>query len=67
MSYYDPDPVILPAEIRHRGSRFGAMLTQMQPMPMPVPKPETAQPLAPPARTRLGERLRQNHGPFVVQ
>ena len=67
MSYYDPDPVVLPAEIRYRGSRFGAMLTQNQPMPMPVAKPETAQPLAPPARTRLGERMRQNYGPFVVQ
>jgi len=67
MSYYDPDPVILPAEIRIPGSRFGSMLTQMQPVPMPVPRPETAQPLAPPTRTRLGERLRQNYGPFVVQ
>ena len=66
MSYYDPDPIILPAEIRIRGSRFGAMLTKTEPMPLPVPKPEAAQPLAPPAKTRLGERLRQNHGPFIV-
>ena len=67
MSYYDPDPVILPAEIRLRGSRFGAPFTQLQPMPLPVPRPATATPITPPARTRLGERFRQNLGPFVVQ
>jgi hypothetical protein len=66
MSYYDPDPVILPAEIRSRGSKFGAILPKMEPMPLPVPKPETAQFLAPPAKTRFGERLRQNHGQFIV-
>jgi hypothetical protein len=65
MSYYDPDPVILPAEIRLRGSRFSGALTQLQPMPMPVPKPETAQPVVP-SRTRLGERIRQNFGTFIV-
>ena len=67
MSYYDPDPVILPAEIRLRGSRFAAPLTQLQPMPLPVPRPETAQFLSPPARTRLGERFRQNFGAFSVK
>ena len=66
MSYYDPDPVILPAEIRLRGSKFGASLTQLQPMPLPAPRPETAQIISPPARTRLGERIRQNLGPFIV-
>jgi hypothetical protein len=67
MSYYDPDPVILPAEIRLRGSRFSALFTDLQPIPMPMPRPETAQPISPPARTRLGERLRQTLGPFVVR
>jgi len=67
MSYYDPDPVILPAEIRLRGSRFSAPLTQLQPMPLPIPRPETAQIVSPPARTKLGERFRQNYGTFVVQ
>ena len=66
MSYYDPDPVILPAEIRLRGSRFGAPFTQLQPMPLPVPRPNEAQPISPPARTKLGERLRQTFGTFVV-
>jgi hypothetical protein len=66
MSYYDPDPVVLPAEIRLRGSRFAAPLTQLQPLPLPVPRPATAQPIAP-ARTRLGERLRQTFGTFAVQ
>jgi hypothetical protein len=63
MSYYDPDPVILPAEIRLRGSRLAAPFTQIQPIPLPVPRPETAQP-AP--RVRLGERLRQTFGAFIV-
>ena len=66
MSYHDPDPVILPAEIRIRGSRFLTPLTQAQAMPMPVPKPATAHPVGPPARTRIGERIRQNLGTFVV-
>ena len=66
MSYYDPDPVILPAEIKLRGSKFSAAFTQLQPMPLPVPRPETAQIITPPARTRIGERLRQNYGPFIV-
>jgi hypothetical protein len=67
MSYYDPDPVILPAEIRLRGSRFGAAMTNMQPMPLPIPKPGTARPVSAPARTRFGERLRQNLGTFTIQ
>ena len=71
MSYYDPDPVILPAEIRMHGLNLAmaktAPFTQMQPMPLPIPRPETAQPVSPPARTRLGERLRQNFGTFVVR
>ncbi|MCL2006262.1 MAG: hypothetical protein FWG73_08895 [Planctomycetaceae bacterium] len=70
MSYYDPDPVILPAEIRIRGSRFLAPLTQNQPMPMPVAMPDTAQYISPPAKTRIGDRVRQrlNIGTtFVVQ
>ena len=66
MSYHDPDPVILPAEIRLRGSRFSAPLTQLQPMPLPVPRPESARPVSP-SRTQLGERLRQTFGSFVVQ
>ena len=68
MSYYDPDPVILPAEIQLSGSRFSAPFTQLQPMPLPVPKPATAQSISPPARTRLGERVRRNLdlGPFIV-
>jgi len=66
MSYYDPDPVILPAEIRLRGSRFSIPFTQMQPMPLPVPRPESARPIQP-SRTRLGERMRQTFGAFVVQ
>ena len=66
MCYHDPDPVILPAEIRLRGSRFSAPFTQMQPIPMPVPRPESAQPIRP-SRTQLGERLRQTFGAFVVQ
>ena len=67
MSYHDPDPVVLPAEIRLRGSRFFTPLTQAQPMPMPVPRPDSAQLITPPARTRLGERIRQNYGTFIVQ
>ena len=63
MSYYDPDPVILPAEIRLRGSKLAAPFSQIQPIPLPVPRPETAQP-AP--RVRLGERLRQTFGAFIV-
>ena len=66
MSYYDPDPVILPAEIQLRGSKFSAPLTQLQPMPLPIPRPETARIISPPARTRIGERFRQNYGPFIV-
>ena len=67
MSYYDPDPVILPAEIRLRGSKMLAPLTQLQPIPMPLPRPETARLVAPPARTRLGERMRQTFGTFIVE
>ena len=66
MSYYDPDPVILPAEIRLHGSRFSAHLTQMQPVPLPMPRPDTAQPTRP-ARTRLGERVQKTFGSFIVQ
>ena len=66
MSYYDPDPVILPAEIRLRGSRFSIPFTQAQPMPLPVPRPESARPVKP-SRTRVGERVRQTFGSFVVQ
>jgi hypothetical protein len=67
MSYYDPDPVILPAEIRLRGSRFSGPFTQLQPVPLPVPKPETARPVNPPPRSRLGARLQQNFGAFTAQ
>lgn len=66
MSYYDPDPVILPAEIRLRGSRFAVPLTNLQPVPLPVPKPPTAVPLSPPARTRIGGQIRQTFSPFAV-
>ena len=66
MSYYDPDPVILPAEIRLRGSRFSAPLTQLQPVPLPVPRPEAARPVHP-SQTKFGERMRQTFGTFVVQ
>jgi len=66
MCYHDPAPVILPAEIRLRGSRFSAPFTQMQPVPMPLPRPESARPVHQP-RTQLGERLRQPFGAFVVQ
>ena len=66
MSYYDPDPVILPAEIKLHGSKFSAPFTQLQPVPMPVPRPETAQPIHP-SRTRFGERMRQTFGSFIVQ
>jgi len=66
MSYYDPDPVVLPAEIRLHGSRFLEPFTQYQPMPLPVPKPATAVPVSPPARTRVGGWIRQNLGPFTV-
>ena len=67
MSYYDPDPVILPAEIQLRGTRFSAPFTQLQPMPLPVPQPEGAQLAYPPPRNRLGERIRQAFGTFVAQ
>ena len=67
MSYYDPDPVILPAEIRLRGSRFAGPLTQLQPVPLPVPRPETARPVNPPPRSRLGARIQYNFGAFTVQ
>jgi len=67
MSYYDPDPVILPAEIRLRGTKMLAPLTQLQPMPMPMPRPETARVVAPSARTRIGERMRQTFGTFIVE
>ena len=66
MSYHDPDPVILPAEIRLRGSRFSGPITQLQPIPMPMPKPDSAQPVYP-SRTRFGERMRQTFGSFIVQ
>ena len=66
MSYYDPDPVILPAEIRLRGAKLFVPFTEMQPMPLPVPRPATAQPLYP-SRTRLGERMRQTFGTFIVR
>ena len=66
MSYYDPDPVVLPAEIRLRGSRFAEPFAHLQPMPLPVPKPATATHVLPPARTRIGERIRQNFGTFTV-
>ncbi|MDR0328300.1 MAG: hypothetical protein LBI05_08405 [Planctomycetaceae bacterium] len=62
MSYYDPDPIILPAEIQLYGSRLAAHLAhqpQIQPIPLPVPRPATAQPVTAPARTRIGERMRQ--------
>jgi hypothetical protein len=68
MSYYDPDPVILPAEIRLYGSRIAAEIVrqpQIQPIPWPIPKPAMAQPVAPPARTRIGERMRQS-GTFYI-
>ena len=67
MCYHDPAPVILPAEIRLRGSGLFTPLTQAQPMPMPLPRPATAQPITPPARTRIGERVRQNSAPFIVR
>jgi hypothetical protein len=63
MSYYDPDPVIMPAEIRLRGSRWSTPLTQMQPMPLPAPRPEAVRY---PESARLGERLRQTFGTFIV-
>ena len=66
MSYYDPDPVILPAEIQLRGSRFSAPLTQLQPVPLPVPRPEAARPLYP-SQTRFAGWVRQTFGSFVVQ
>ena len=66
MSYYDPDPVILPAEIQLRGSRFSAPLTQLQPVPLPVPRPEATRPLYP-SQTRFAGWMRQTFGSFVVQ
>ena len=70
MSYYDPDPVILPAEIRLRGSKFSGLFTQMQPIPLPLPRPETAR-LTPPrtrfGETRMGEQMRKTFGTFIVQ
>jgi hypothetical protein len=66
MSYYDPDPAILPAEIRLYGTKLAANLAmqpQIQPMPLPMPRPAMAQP-AP--KQRLGERLRQNFGTFLL-
>jgi len=67
MSYYDPDPVVLPAEIQMRGTKSSAPFTQIEPMPLPVPRPATAEPITPPARSRLGERIRQNYAPFIVR
>ena len=67
MCYHDPPPVILPAEIRLRGSGLFIPLTQAQPIPLPLPRPDTAQPITPPARTRIGERVRQNWAPFIVR
>ena len=67
MSYYDPDPVVLPAEIRMHSFNFLAPVRGVQPMPLPVPKPAGAQPVAPPARTRIGERLRQSGTFFIPQ
>ena len=66
MSYHDPDPVILPAEIRLRGSRFSVPLTQMQPVPLPVPRPEMVRP-AYPSQSRFVEWTRTTFGTFVVQ
>ena len=68
MSYYDPDPVVLPAEIRLYGTKIAANLAlqpQIQPMPLPSPRPDMAQSIAPPARTRMGERIR-NVGAFFL-
>jgi len=67
MSYYDPDPVVLPAEIRIRGLRSFSPQAQIDPLPLPVPRPATAEPIRPPARTRIGERIRQNYGHFIVR
>lgn len=78
MSYHDPDPVILPAEIRMRGTRFidssassypskhAYQSAHVQPIPMPVPRPATAAPIYGPARTRIGQKIQQVFGPFTV-
>ncbi|MDR3181369.1 MAG: hypothetical protein LBT89_00365 [Planctomycetaceae bacterium] len=65
MSYYDPDPVVLPASIRLRGSRF--FQKDMQPMPMPVPKPVNAVPAGTPPRTQIGKAVQNTFGDFKLQ
>ena len=63
MSYYDPDPVIMPAEIRLRGTKLVMNIPQIQSTPLPVPRPDSTIPVRGP---RLGERLRQTFGSFIV-
>jgi len=63
MSYYDPDPVIMPAEIRLPGSRFVVNFPQIQTMPLPVPRPDSTIPVRGP---RLTDRVRQTFGSFIV-
>jgi hypothetical protein len=54
MSYYEPDPVILPAAIKQRWLRF---MQNDQPIPIPSPpQPET--PRAPRSRDRITSRSR---------
>ena len=67
MCYHDPAPVVLPAEIRLRGSGLMTLKTQAQPIPMPLPRPASAELITPPARTMIGERVRQNWAPFIVR
>ncbi|MDR3234780.1 MAG: hypothetical protein LBT46_14155 [Planctomycetaceae bacterium] len=65
MSYYDPAPIVLPAEIRLRGTRF--FERDMQPMPLPVPKPANAVLVSPPPRTQLGRTIQNTFGDFKLQ
>ena len=71
MSYYDPDPVVLPAEIQLRGSRIAGPFTQLQPVPMPLPRPESARLLVPPrtrfGETRMGTQMQKTFGSFIVR
>jgi hypothetical protein len=64
-SYYDPDPVVLPATIRLRGTRF--FQRDMQPMPLPVPKPANAVPVNPPPKTKIGRTIQDTFGDFKLK
>ncbi|GHT11883.1 hypothetical protein FACS1894170_06020 [Planctomycetales bacterium] len=65
LSYYDPDPVVLPATIQLHGTRF--FQKDMQPMPLPVPKPANAVPVGQPPKTKIGRAIQDTFGDFKLK